>query len=240
MVTITLSAPGKNALSVELMGWLLGELRAAAGAPVLLTGEGGVFSAGLNLRELAGCDAGGVARLVGRLEELAEALYTYPGPTVAAMPGHAIAGGCVLALACDRRVLIDDERVRVGVTGVAYGMRFPPVTWRLLRDRVPRSSQEEVLLGAGLFAPARALALGLVDELAVDPLATARARLAALSALDAGAYAATKRLMRVGVLAVPEEERRRFEQEDLPVWSSSELRERALARFNSAPRVAPE
>src|SRR5215470_9196041 len=98
MHEIVLRAPGKNALSTELMTWIVRELEVAAGRPVLITGAGDAFSAGLNLKEIATLDPLGMERFLGTLEGMVDALYTYPGPTAAAVNGHAIAGGCVVAL----------------------------------------------------------------------------------------------------------------------------------------------
>src|SRR4051812_20766858 len=101
MVEITMSGPGKNALGTTMMIFLQEKLREAGGAPVLLTGAGDAFSAGLNLKEVASLDAAGMETFLRRLEALIEALYVYPGPVVALVNGHAIAGGCVLTLCCD-------------------------------------------------------------------------------------------------------------------------------------------
>src|SRR5689334_8594507 len=101
MFEITLNGPGKNALGTEMMRWILARLDEAAGRPVLLTGAGDALSAGLHLREVAGLDAAGMLAFLRLLEACMSALYLYPGPTVAAVNGHAIAGGCVLVECCD-------------------------------------------------------------------------------------------------------------------------------------------
>ena len=95
---ITMAAPGRNALGAGLMTHLIAELRAANGRPVFLTGADGVFSAGLNLKEVAALDRPGMVRFLGLLDDMVDALYAYGGPTVACINGHAIAGGCVVAL----------------------------------------------------------------------------------------------------------------------------------------------
>ena len=92
-VRVVLDGPGKNALSTPLMTRALGEVRAAGSRPVLLTGAGDAFSAGLNLKELATLDGAGMERFLGLLGELVRALYLHPAPTVALVNGHAIAGG---------------------------------------------------------------------------------------------------------------------------------------------------
>ena len=95
MHEVILEGPGKNALGSALMRKLLDALQHAAGEPVLLRGAGDAFCAGLNLKEMAGLDAAGMQRFLALLEDMVRMLYEYPGPTVAAVNGHAVAGGCV-------------------------------------------------------------------------------------------------------------------------------------------------
>ncbi len=165
----------KNALGSEMMTWLLARLAEANGDAVLLTGAGDAFSAGLNLKEVASLEPEGMTRYLQLLERCMSALYLYSGPTVALVNGHAIAGGCVLTLACDYRVATSDPRTRIGLNEVALGVRFPPRVLRIVRERVPAQSHVPVILGAELFSPERALALGLVDEIGAEPGAIARA-----------------------------------------------------------------
>ena len=87
MKEIILSAPGKNAINSALMRQIIDELRAAAGEPVLLTGAGDAFSAGLNLKEVLALDPAGMAAFLELLEEMTRALFEYPGPTVALVNG---------------------------------------------------------------------------------------------------------------------------------------------------------
>jgi len=135
MRTIALSAPGKNALSSELMTWIVDRLAEAGGEPLLVTGAGDAFSAGLNLKEVLTLTPSSAERFLDALERLVQALYEYPGPTVAYVNGHAIAGGCVVALACDLRVGLASESARIGLNEVPLGLRFPPKTWRMVTRR---------------------------------------------------------------------------------------------------------
>jgi enoyl-CoA hydratase/carnithine racemase len=208
--------------------WIVKELEVAAGQPVLITGAGDAFSAGLNLKEIAALDPSGMERFLGRLEEMVDALYTYPGPTVACVNGHAIAGGCVVALACDFRVAAADPEIRIGLNEVALGLRFPPKTFAMVRQRVPPGALERVILEAGLYAPEQALALGLVDQVAFDALASARAHLSRLAAHPRDAYARTKEELRAGVLDLNDAVKARFLREVLPTWCAAETRARLL------------
>jgi enoyl-CoA hydratase len=223
MHEVVLEGPGKNALGSALMRQLLEALRRAAGEPVLVRGAGDAFCAGLNLKEMATLDAAGMQAFLALLEDMVQALYEYPGPTVAALNGHAVAGGCVLALGCDWRVMTRATGARIGLNEVAIGARFPPRTWAMVKARVPAASIERVVLGAQLVDPQQALGLGLVDELADDPLAVAQERLAVLARHPRDAYAVAKRGIR-GVLAPGAEALARWEREDLAAWTSPQFR----------------
>ncbi|MCK6535376.1 MAG: enoyl-CoA hydratase/isomerase family protein [Polyangiaceae bacterium] len=226
MKEIILSAPGKNAINSALMRQIIDELAAAAGEPLLLTGAGDAFSAGLNLKEVLSLDRAGMATFLELLEEMTRALFEYPGPTVALVNGHAIAGGCVLALCCDHRVAPASGKARIGLNEVALGLRFPPRVMKLVKARVPARALGRVVLGAELFDPATALELGLLDELSDDASARAGERLAAFAAHPPDAYARAKHLVRGGVLDVSAAEAASFDRDDLGAWVSDALREK--------------
>lgn len=225
MTDLVLSAPGKNALGRELMQSIRNRLREAGGSPLLLIGEGGAFSAGLNLKQVAELDHESAVDFLGLLEEMVLDLFEYAGPLVACVNGHAIAGGCVLALCADHRVALRDPKLRIGLNEVAIGVRYPPRVMELCRARIPGNHLEEVLLGAALHSPERAVALGLVDEVADDAEAVARERLAQLAKHPPDAYAAAKAELRNGVLDRPEA-KARFLREHLASWVSPEVKER--------------
>jgi enoyl-CoA hydratase/carnithine racemase len=231
MFEITMDGPGKNAMGTSLLEGLLGRLDEAGGRPVLLTGAGDAFSAGLNLKEVSSFDAPAMDRFLRLLERCMSAFYLYPGPTVAAVNGHAIAGGAVITLACDHRVATADARVRIGLNEVAIGVRYPPRVFRIVRDRLPRASLERVVLGADLFPPAVARELGLVDEVAEDVVGVARARLERLASHPALAYADAKRALRGALpqdLVSDAEEEAWLDDAGL-MWTSPAVKERLLA-----------
>lgn len=228
-VTITLKGPGKNALSTALLEQLEAELTAHAGAPLLLVGDAGCFSAGLDLTEVMRLEADEMATFLRLLERVCARLHDHAGPVVAAVNGHAIAGGAVLAACCDHRVGGVDPKARIGLNEVALGLRFPPGILRILQARLPAPQHGALLLGAGLHAPTEALRLGLLDELAEDPVAVAEARLRALAAHPPAAFASTKAALRAGVTEARPGEAEAFIAEVVPVWTSEALRARLRA-----------
>ncbi|HEY3816040.1 MAG TPA: enoyl-CoA hydratase/isomerase family protein [Polyangiaceae bacterium] len=228
MITLTMSAPGKNALSSELMAWLIDRLAEARGEPIFLTGAGDAFSAGLNLKEVAALDAAGMTRFLRTLERMVETLFHYPGPVVAWINGHAIAGGCIVALASDHRLMTSQPTARIGLNEVPLGLRFPPKTWHLVEHRLPRHTRERIVLEGGLYAPETALRLGLVDELVAGE-AQARAYAEKIAALPGPAYSAAKETLRHGALDVDADEERHFLESVLPAWITPELKARLAA-----------
>jgi enoyl-CoA hydratase/carnithine racemase len=233
MHEITMNGPGKNSLGTEMMTFLLEQLDAARGDPVLLRGAGDAFSAGLDLREVASLDAEEMTRFLMLLERCMATLYLYPGPTVAFVNGHAIAGGCVLALACDHRVAVNRAGVKIGLNEVALGLRFPPRVLAIVRGRLPPVSLPEVVLGAGLFEPPRARALGLVDEVADEAEGRARAHLETLAKHPADAYAWAKRDLRGATPAdlATDDELRRWCEESIGAWTSPALKQKISSLF---------
>ncbi len=230
MVEIVLEGRGKNALGTPMMDFLLARLQEAAGSPVLLTGAGDAFCAGLDLKELQSLDPAGFEAYLRKLEAVVETLYTYPGPTVAWINGHAIAGGCVLALCCDHQVCADRPEIKIGLNEVALGLQFPPVTLSVIRARVPRRNLNQVVLGAQLHTPRESFRLGMIDQVSEDAGTLARARLQLLGSYPRAAYVRTKNALRGET--VDSHNDARF-SEMLPSWSSPEVKQKiaaALAR----------
>ncbi len=227
--TLTIEGPGKNALSTAVMQDVIRRTREAAGRPVLVTGAGDAFCAGLNLKEVASLDAAGMERFLRLLDDMIDALFDYEGPMVACVNGHAIAGGCVIALCADLRVAADDPKVRIGLNEVALGLEFPPKIMRLARHRLSHHQVERALLEAGLYDPRAAAALGFVDEVTADPLGRARALLDVLAAHPRPIFTSTKRTLRRGALDLCEAERDYFRDTVLARWTAPVVREKVLA-----------
>lgn len=192
MREILMQGPGKNALGIELIQSLRKQIADAAGEPLLLTGSGDAFSAGLNLKEVIALDESTVEPFLRELDALFGDLYHYSGPTVALINGHAIAGGCILAFCCDHRVCVANPSVKIGITEVVVGVQFPPIALRVVRARVPIATIHRVMLGGVLLSPDEALRMGLIDEVSEDAATLARRRLDELSAHMPRAYTATK------------------------------------------------
>ena len=200
---LTFSSGRVNALDVELLAELTTAIREqqkpGVGA-LVVTGAGRAFSAGVDLARVLEGGAGYADRLIPALSEVFEALFCYPGPTVAAINGPAIAGGCVLACACDRRLISPDAQI--GASEVRVGVPFPVAALEIMRyacgDRA-----EQTLLGGRLYRGAETVALGLAHYVVdgEDLLETAICEASDLSEVPAEAYRHTKAQLRAPALA---------------------------------------
>lgn len=215
---LRLARPPANALSPELMAALTAALaRAAADAAVaapdpgagervaalVLSGAPGMFSAGLDLPYLLTLDRAGIRVMWRNLYALLHTLAASPLPVVAAITGHSPAGGAVLALHCDARVMADGD-FRIGLNEVRVGLPLPPVVLAAMRRLVGPRQAERMCVSGALVSPAEAARIGLVDEVvpADQVVERAVAVAAELAALPRAAMAETRRLARADLVAL--------------------------------------
>jgi enoyl-CoA hydratase len=168
-----------------------------------------------------------LASFVDRLDQTVLAWFTLPRPTVAAINGHAIAGGCVLALACDLRVAVDREAT-IGLNEVQVGVPFPAIPLAVTRYSLSPAHSREVLLTGARYDPMEARTRGLVDE-TVPPtsLMTRALELARSIARDSlEAYVTIKTQLLAPSLAALAETRAQVNREFLDVWFSDGARRR--------------
>jgi enoyl-CoA hydratase len=240
---LTLDRPPANAEDESLLADL-GEALAAAGADpsvraVVLTGAGPFFSAGFDLSAPRRDDA--AARHIRELyRDTHLALLTLPKPTVAMVNGHAIAGGLVLALACDYRLGCEGD-YRVGLNEVAIGASYPRVAFEIVRLRLAHARASELLLGAVLYPAREAIRLGIVDELLPPESfeATVLRRAARLGAFPREAYAHTKAALVAEAAARVAAEKPEEAERAGAVWTTAESRAaRAAQRAKLRARPA--
>jgi enoyl-CoA hydratase len=146
---------------------------------VVLTGEGSAFSAGLALPELIQLDRAGMRDFIAAFERAMQRVLTHPRAVVAAINGHAIAGGCVLALMCDVRIAALGT-AKVGLNEVQLGIGLPSLVVEPLRARVPASSLLPIAYEGRLLGVEEAKGLGLIDAVVpsaeLENVCIARAR----------------------------------------------------------------
>lgn len=229
---VVLEAGKANAFSaafVDGLDRLVSELEADLPGAVVMTGYGKYFSAGLDLPGLLTQDRAAMAGFMHRFVDVMLRWFTLPRPVVAAINGHAIAGGCVLALQADVRLMADND-TRIGLNEVLLGVGLPAVVIETLRCQVPAGSLLPIALEGRLLSPGQAADLGLVtcvppDQLMPRAMETAQA----LAALPPLAAAHIKSSMREPVVDAV---RHRLEKDTvrwLDTWFSDDAQARVRA-----------
>jgi enoyl-CoA hydratase len=187
--TVRFDHPPVNALDLDLLDDVIVTMRGLDG-PVVITGSGRCFSAGVDLPAIVAGGADYADRFMTSLSAAFLAVFDHPAPVVAAINGHAIAGGCVFAMAADIRLM---SAGTIGLTELAVGATFPMSALEICRYAMG-TSVTQATLGAGTVDVSTAAALGWVDEVVTAdellPRATALARELAEYAPEA--YAMTK------------------------------------------------
>ena len=203
VAVMTLAHGKANALDIEFCEALATrfvELRRSDVKAVVLTGHGKIFSAGVDLKRLNEGGPDYVRKFLPALHKLYDTVFFHPKPVVAAINGHAIAGGCVLACCADRRIMAR-ESGRIGVTELLVGVPFPALAFEIVRFAVPPRHLSEFTLTGATYATDVALQRGWIDEIAEpgDLIEDAVAVAQELALLSAAAFAQTKAQIRQAV-----------------------------------------
>jgi enoyl-CoA hydratase len=206
IAVIRIERPPVNAMSPELLDEGLAVLAALEGDPpdaVVLTGLPGSFSAGLDLKVAPTLDAARANTFREAIELTFRGWYGFPRPVVAAVSGHAIAGGLILALCADWRIV--GSAGRFGLTEIKAGVPYPGTARAIVQAELAAPDARRLMLRADLVDAAEACRIGLFDQQVPDDDLLERALAVAreMAALPAAAFAATKAAMRAPVLDVP-------------------------------------
>ena len=201
---LTMDDGRANALGHAMIDAINAALDEAEGKAkaVLIAGREKRFCAGFDL-DVMGSGPENVRKLVTAGAELLLKLYEYPLPVVMACTGHALAAGGLLLLAGDSRVGTEGD-FRIGLPEVAIGMTMPVFGIELARDRLARHRFTEAVTQARIYGPADAVTVGYLDEAvpAAALMETAKARAAALAALQQPAFGNTKRKERQSTITL--------------------------------------
>ena len=219
-----------NALDLELVEAITSTL-AKLNEPIVLTGRGRAFSAGVDLRRIVEDGDEYIERFLHALARAFHAVFTFPYPTVAAVNGHSIAGGCVFTLACDYRLM---SAGTIGLTELPVGVAFPRIALEIVRYALGPLSTKTILLGETVGRD-EALRLGLVDELVAphELLEHATAAATKLARTPGTLYARTKQDLHAPALnAVANEP-----EGALAVWTAPETKERLKELLASLGRA---
>lgn len=189
-------------LAIEFATALEGVETTGGIGALIVTGAGSCFSAGLDLKVVPTYDRAQQQAMVMQVNRLFGGLYGLPLPTIAAVNGHAIAGGVILTLGCDYRIGAEGD-YKLGLAEMRVGVPFPVAAMAIVQSELTNPTARMMVLTARNSSPQAALSLGVLDELQPPDRLLARAMEVAqeMAGLPRASYRRIKQQLRADALA---------------------------------------
>ncbi|MBU1344515.1 MAG: enoyl-CoA hydratase/isomerase family protein [Proteobacteria bacterium] len=225
IATITLSRGKVNALNeimVEQLNDCFTELETDRKTDsVILTGRGKFFSFGFDIPEFMGYSKEDFIRYLTKFTGLYTRIFLFPKPVIAALNGHTIAGGCMLATACDYRVMVSD-RSKISLNEINFGSSVFAGYAEMLGFCVGWKNAETILYNGAMYSGDRALQLGLIDMVSSrdDLMNEADKKARDLGGKDNSAFSSIKGLLRKPVAERMVRREKKSIQEFVNIWYS--------------------
>jgi 3,2-trans-enoyl-CoA isomerase len=225
IATLTLSRGKVNALNAAVVDQLRTRLKDLEVDPeiaaLILTGSGKFFSFGFDIPEFLALTKEEFTEYLTNFTDLYTYLFLYPKPVIAALNGHTMAGGCMLALACDHRVMTTGN-AKISLNEIGFGSSVFAGSTEMLRFWVGSANATAILYSGAMYQAEEAKSLGLVHEASTEQnfAATVVDAASALREKASPAFASIKSLLRK---SVAEEMRRREAssiKEFVDIWYS--------------------
>jgi enoyl-CoA hydratase len=229
-----------SALDLELLTALAEQLDEIMDSPygaVVITGTGASFSAGVDLWRLLDGGPTYLEKLLPAFERALSLLFTLPRPLIAAINGHAIAGGCVFACACDYRLMAEGPG-QIGVPELRVGVPYPGLALETMRYAVGGSHLHELIYLGRTYDFREGLRLGLIDE-SCSPdelLERALSRAEELASIPAASFSIAKRQLRQPSLDRAAQHGRETDPEVVRTWLDPEIHATIRAYMEAAVR----
>jgi enoyl-CoA hydratase len=197
---VTIDRPPVNALDLAAIIEIRERMRGIADGPppggMVLTGAGAIFSAGVDTRAFRAYSRAERQEMVRAITAMTGSILELPCPVVAAVNGHALGGGLVLALCADFRLASDRDGVQFGLTEAAAGVPFPAGPRHIIAKEIPHPVLRRMALSSRIMSARDLLACGVLDELCGSASLVAEACTAAKRLAAQPAFAAVKRQIR--------------------------------------------
>jgi len=225
IATLMIARPKVNAINEPLTEELLACFRDLAGEPrvkaVIITGQGKFFSFGLDIPEFLTYPKEAFTRFATKFATLYTEIFLHPKPVIAALNGHTIAGGCMIATACDMRIMVSG-RHRISLNEINFGSSLFPGSVEMLRYWVGNKNAENVAFTGAMYSAQQAKAMGLVDQVVSQEALADHALTAARQfALRYGpAFESIKSLLRREVGDLMKQKDERYGPDMVDIWYS--------------------
>lgn len=231
VATLTLNRGKVNPINEELADELTGCLDEYSEDPtvkaVIITGNPVFFSFGLDIPEFLGYTKQDFTRFVGKFAELYTRLFLFRKPVIAALSGHTIAGGFMLATCCDYRIMVTGK-ARISLNEITFGSSLFPGSAEMLRYCVGRRKAEVIAMTGAMYSAEEAIAMGLVDQACESANLMESAEKIAQDFVSryGPAFESIKKLLRTDTGDLMRIKDERYREEMIDIWYSKETWER--------------
>jgi 3,2-trans-enoyl-CoA isomerase len=223
--TLRLSRGKVNALNQAVVDQLRKVLKDYESDPeitaIILTGTGSFFSFGFDVPEFFSASKKQFIEYLMSFTDLYKYIFQYPKPVIAALNGHTIAGGCMLALACDYRVMVTGK-AKISLNEISFGASVPAGSAEMLRFWVGNANATEVLFSGAMYSAEEGMRLGLVQRVATkeELIAVTRRVAADFASKYSPAFISIKSLLRKRVAEEMANRERESIREFVDIWYS--------------------
>jgi enoyl-CoA hydratase len=231
IVTLRLAHGKASVMDLELVEEIartFAETEASDARAVILTGTGSIFSAGVDLFRLVDGGNEYCDRFVPALSRMLLDVFSFTRPLIVATNGHAIAGGCILTLAGDYRIMASGNG-RIGMPELLVGVPFPPSVLEAVRFVVPPQHLQMLIYSGRTMTPDEALQYGLVDEVSDDLQTRAETVAHQLAALPAESFGLAKRQTRDRAISRAKHYANELDDRVREIWSDPATHQRIRA-----------
>ena len=227
IATLTLSRGKVNALTGDVVGQMKTALKAFEEDPdinaVIITGAGNFFSFGFDVPEFLTYSKAAFSAFLYQFTGLYKYIFMCPKPVIAALNGHTIAGGCMLALSCDRRVMVTGK-AKISLNEITFGASVFAGSTEMLRLCVGSRYASQILYSGAMYSAEEAESMGLVDRVTTDKnlMETAMTMAMELGGKPSPAFAGIKSLLRTPSLKEMERNETDSVRKFVDIWYSEE------------------
>lgn len=231
IATVAINRPKVNAINEQVVSELRNVFRELAldtrVKAVILTGRGSFFSFGFDIPGFMDYPKEAFHRFIMSFSDLVQRIFVFPKPVIAALNGHTVAGGCVLAIACDRRVMVGGK-AKIALNELTLGASVFTSIAEILKYTVGSRKAQLLLYTGKMNSAEEALALGLVDKVvSVEDINDAALGAAhELSGWDVFAFGSVKRLLRKDALDIIERDEESSISEFVDIWYFQNTRDK--------------
>lgn len=225
IATVTLNRGKVNALNEQMVEQLKACFEELEGdntiRVIILTGRGRFFSFGFDIPEFLSYSKDSFVRYLTKFTDLYTYLFTFPKPVVAALNGHTIAGGCMLATACDYRIMASGK-AKISLNEIGFGSSVFAGSVEILKFCAGERNAQSILYSGAMYSAEQAKELGLVDQVSSEDSIIKDTETIAgdFAAKDASAFSSIKALLRKPAAEKMKEREKTSIREFIEIWYS--------------------